>query len=88
MTSRSNFFDLVAGEDGVGVAVHSGLDLAKREDFTRLSQEGGRYREADRERPAPTIGAASCGKGDGREHTEPKKGHEGFMILGVVRGSN
>ena len=27
------FFDLVAGEDGVGVAVHARPNLAKRKDF-------------------------------------------------------
>src|SRR5882724_12110749 len=36
------FFYLVSGEDGVGVAVHPGLNLAQREDFVGfLGRKGG-----------------------------------------------
>ena len=34
------FFDLVAGEDGVGVALHAGADLIERQDFARFLRVG------------------------------------------------
>src|SRR5690242_6491843 len=82
------FFDLVTGEDGVGVALHARADLAEGQDFRggwslRVGRDECRRGDKKHDRKNEEAGeSASHGQ------IRPSRTHEPTIIRGEVRGSN
>ena len=88
------FLDLVTGENGVRIALHSRSHLAKRQDLVRLGGNSEGYAEAKPQGQSKNSQRLdnSHGKIAGwaalRDKGRRSRVHGGFMILGEVRGSN
>ena len=81
-------FDLVAGEDGVGIALHAGANFAEGQDFG-----GGRGLSVCVEKGRSNSREHGRQKEEAREEARhgqmrPSREHESLIIRGEVRGSN
>ena len=82
---KIEFFDLVPREDGVGVALHAGADLAEGQDFARFLCTG--HAEAWPEKSGECAESEREENATG-ERMEPGREHERVIIRGGVPGGN